>query len=375
MQKKKILVQLLPYCLGVGINAIAMVSLVMFDPLLGRNSPLIVFLPAILISSWLGGFRPGITISLLSAIELYYFFTPPYFSFLVKEMSINQGLQFILFVTESILVSFLIDIGKRQKIIIDYRRKEKDLLSQINQLQKEIEKEKEEIRSRDEFLSVASHELKTPLTSMLLQIQTALHNIRNVSLAQFSVENLLRMLQGTEQQTKRLSRMINDLLNVSLITTGRMDLELEEVDLSELVKNVVEDFSTKLEREEYELILEAQPSIVGKWDKVRIEQAISNLISNAIKYGQGNPITVTVFGNGKKGIVSVTDQGIGIPDKQRDRIFGLFQRAVSPTEYRGLGVGLFITNQIVKAHAGKIHVKSTEGRGATFVIELPINPQ
>src|SRR5262249_7933662 len=143
-------------------------------------------------------------------------------------------------------------------------------------------------------LSIASHELKTPLSAMLLQIQTALYNIRNVSLANFSVEKLLKMLQSTEQQTKRLSKMINDLLNISLITTDRFDLEKEKIDLSQLTKDVVERFAERAEREGSPIRLQTEKKVIGNWDKLRIEQAVTNLITNAMKYGDNKPITVNV---------------------------------------------------------------------------------
>ncbi len=210
---------------------------------------------------------------------------------------------------------------------------------------------------------------------MLLQLQTALHNIRNVSLANFSVEKLLKMLESAEQQTNRISKMINDLLNVSLITTRKLDLELREVDLSKLTKEVVESFSERLEHEGYKLKLDADSSVVGKWDKIRIEQAVSNLLSNAIKYGDRKPIEVKVTNHNETAKISVVDHGIGIPTEHRENIFALFERAPPQDKYKGLGVGLYITNQIVKAHHGNIRVDSRENKGSTFTIELPLNSQ
>jgi signal transduction histidine kinase len=229
-----------------------------------------------------------------------------------------------------------------------------------------------EIKARDNLMSIASHEFKTPLTTMLLQIQTALHNIKNVSLANFSVENLLKMLENVENQTTRLSKMINDLLNLSLVTTRKIELEKEELDLSEITKNVVENFREKLTKEGYELQLESDKSVKGYWDKIRLEQAIGNLLTNAIKYGDKKPIQVKVANGDSTAKVTVRDQGIGIPKDQQERIFSLFERSSLVKNYEGLGVGLYITSRIIEAHNGKIHLKSKPENGSTFTIELPL---
>lgn len=362
---------ILTYCFAIFIAVLALPVTLLVDPSIGKTTSTLFFLPAIILSAWYGGFYTGIVTTMITVVEMNYFFLPPHSSFAALLQFIPL-LQSSLFILEGIFISFFIDIGKRRDNIKDYRRREKEQSERLQELENKYAKAQEEIQSRDEFLSVASHELKTPLTSMLLQIQTALHNIRTVSLAQFSVEHLLKMLESAENQTKRLSRMINDLLNVSLITTGKMDLELEELDLVETVRNVLEDFSQKLEKEHYEVVFHAEKHIIGRWDKVRIEQAISNLISNAIKYGRKKPIEITVVKRDGVGRVIMKDHGIGIPTNELKRIFALFQRAVSPNDYKGLGVGLYITNQIIKAHGGKLSVTSKEDKGSTFTIDLPL---
>jgi len=255
--------------------------------------------------------------------------------------------------------------------MVDFKRKEREYLQLLSIMQKENRKYQQEIKARDEFLSLASHELKTPLSSLLLQLQTALHNIRNVSLANFSVENLLKMLQSAEQQSVRLSKMINDLLNTSLITTGRLELEREPVDLSTLVQDVIDQFAAK-EKDGARITLTAAKNVVGEWDKLRIEQVVTNLLSNAIKYGDDKPIEVTVSKHDAHARLSVTDHGIGIPKEQQEKIFEKFKRGVSNHDYQGLGVGLYITAQIVKVHEGKITVRSKQNHGSTFTVELPL---
>jgi signal transduction histidine kinase len=166
--------------------------------------------------------------------------------------------------------------------------------------------------------------------------------------------------------------MINDLLNVSLITTGRLELEVEEFDLSALVREVVDRFSEKMKRENYILTLNAKDPINGTWDKVRIEQVVTNLITNAIKYGDNNPITITVLKHNTSATIIVSDEGIGIHPEKVGKVFGRFQRATTSHNYQGLGVGLYITHQIITAHGGKIKVESTLGSGTEFTITLPL---
>jgi signal transduction histidine kinase len=294
----------------------------------------------------------------------------PTFSFSLQ--SVETMIELGSFLLAGSVVIIVLNKIKNTKEIIHYKNKEKEYQELLTTLQKENEIYQKEITARDEFLSIASHELKTPLSAMLLQIQNALHNIRSVSLANFSVENLLKMLQSTEQQSKRLSKMINDLLNVSLITTGKMELEKEKFDVGELVMDVTDRLSERAEREGSKISLKIQEKVIGNFDKLRIEQAITNLVSNAIKYGEGKSIAVEVNKDNHTINIIVSDHGIGIPKEQQQKIFERFERAVSQHDYKGLGVGLYITQHIVATHGGKITVKSKETEGTTFTISLPV---
>lgn len=279
--------------------------------------------------------------------------------------------ELVAFLLATVAGSVIIDSLSNATQINTFKSEVRRLTSQNAELQNSLEAARKEIKSRDEFLSIASHELRTPLTSMLLQLQTILHNIRNVSLANFSVSSLLTMLESAEQQTNRLSRLINDLLNVSLITTGKLELEKENIDLTKVTSDVLERFSTKLKADNIPLTFESEKSVMGNWDKLRLEQAISNLITNAIKYGSKKPLLVRVYNSHGTGKVAITDQGIGIPKSEQQKIFSLFKRAANSQDYQGLGVGLYITQQIVTAHGGKINLDSKPGSGSTFTIELP----
>lgn len=280
----------------------------------------------------------------------------------------------IILISFTLGVFFMLFIGSRKLTskLLDYRKSEKKLQDRLEKVEEELLLAKKEIQSRDEFLSIASHELKTPLTSMLLQTQAALYNIRNVSLAHFSIEHLLKMLESVENQTTRLSKMINDLLNVSLITTGNLELETQKADLHLILKDVIEDFQEKLREKNYILTYENKEAVIGYFDKIRMEQALTNLFSNAIKYGNNKPIEVILKKHNKMAILQVHDNGIGISKEQEKKIFELFKRAVDNRNYKGLGVGLYITRQIVEAHKGTISVTSKNGEGTTFTTTLPL---
>lgn len=228
------------------------------------------------------------------------------------------------------------------------------------------------IQARDEFLSIASHELKTPLTSMLLQLQTVLHSIKSQSLASFSIERTMTSLESTISQSKRLSKLVNDLLNISLITTGRLELEREKTDLTKIVKDVSERLKEQAHKSGSEIKVLDGKAVIGHWDRIRMEQVVTNLITNAIKYGDGKPVEVEVANGGKQALLRITDHGLGIPHDLQDKIFDRFQRGEVKSSIKGLGVGLYLVNEIVKAHNGKIALSSKPKEGSTFTIQLPL---
>lgn len=329
------------------------------------TSYLLFFLTTVL-SALVGGFGAGVVSSFIGVFAILLIF----YQFI--NLQLITLFELSLFLLIGSLVSILIASAKRMDLAVKFNNKEKNYLKRISSIEDELNQAREEIKIRDEFISIASHELKTPLTTTLLKLQTALHNVRNVSLANFSVQNLLSMLESAELQTKRLSKMINDLLNVSLIRTGKLELELEEVDLSALASEIKDRFSERIDREKTAVSLDSNEAVIGKFDKLRIEQVFTNLISNALKYGNGKPISIKISKENSKAVIIIRDQGIGIPDGSQKRIFELFERGNHNNSYKGLGVGLYITNKIVEAHKGKIIINSTEGKGSTFKVELPL---
>ncbi|HEX2572247.1 MAG TPA: PAS domain S-box protein [Polyangia bacterium] len=246
------------------------------------------------------------------------------------------------------------------------------------------------VRLRDEFLSIASHELRTPCTSVRLAIQSLLR-LHRASAAGSAAnatapagpaspvrtggaippEFLTQALEVASRQTTHLSNLIDQLLDVTRITAGRLTLHLADVDLSKLVREVVTDFRGELERSGTPLTLEVTDEIRGRWDASRLEQVMINLLSNAIKYGAGKPIAVRATREGDRARVTVRDHGIGIPPDRQHIIFERFGRAVSGRHYGGLGLGLYIVRCILDELGGTIQVESTLGAGSTFTIELP----
>ncbi len=323
---------------------------------------LFMFMIPPLIASWYGGVKLGVFSTVLAGLGYIYFLFPFYDPILLGA-----------YVFVSSLVSLTIDRARKFDQVSQIRKKQVEYARRLTNEQKKNIKAQEEIRARDEFLSIASHELKTPLTLSLLQIQQALNNIRNVSLAKFSVQNLMNMLESVENQTDRLAKMIGDLSNISLITTGKLRLDREDIDLTKVTVDATKRVPAILGQEHYPIKIYKKGSIIGKWDKVRIEQVIINLLTNAIKYGNNKPIEVRLEKSDHTARLVIRDQGIGIPKKLQKKIFDRFERAVANKEYQGLGVGLYITNQIIAAHRGSIMVSSKEGKGSTFIIELPLN--
>jgi signal transduction histidine kinase len=225
------------------------------------------------------------------------------------------------------------------------------------------------VRLRDEFLSVASHELKTPLTSLKLRVQSLI-DLPPAVIDPAAAPRLAKSFALAERQVRRLEKLINDLLDVSRIVVGHFPLQREQVDLVGLVRNVVGQFSPEIARSHVEVTIDGPARALGRWDPMRLEQVVVNLLSNALKYGAGKPIELVVGVDDGRAFLTVRDHGIGIRPIDQARIFERFERAVS-LDYGGLGLGLHITREIVRAHGGVIRVESELGAGAAFTVELP----
>jgi PAS domain S-box-containing protein len=229
----------------------------------------------------------------------------------------------------------------------------------------------EALRVRDEFLSIASHELRTPCTALRLGVGNLVRATRPEVPDSPRANAMARALATLDRQTKHLEQLVTQLLDVSRITAGQLRVERELVDLVELVRHCVEALRAEAGRAGCELRLSANGPSAGTWDALRIEQVVSNLLSNAIKYGAGKPIDVEIGGGAEAARIAVRDRGIGIARERQEDIFLRFERAVSARHYGGLGLGLYIVRRILDGMGGSIRVESAVGEGATFIVELP----
>ena len=226
----------------------------------------------------------------------------------------------------------------------------------------------EAVRARDEFISIASHELRNPLHAIHLQVLSVLHAAARETL---TPEWAIVRLGRTSDSVTRLSRLLDNLLDVSRITGGRLSLELEDVDFAAVVRTVV-DRSRELTGG-VSITVQVEP-VVGRWDALRLDQIVTNLLSNALKYGAGQPIAIRLTATGEAATLEVEDGGVGIGEAQRRRLFTRFERGVASRHEGGFGLGLWITRQIVEAMGGVISASGEAGRGSIFVVTLPRVP-
>ncbi|WP_437959846.1 ATP-binding protein [Sorangium sp. So ce119] len=230
------------------------------------------------------------------------------------------------------------------------------------------------IALRDEFLSIASHELKTPLTPLSLQIQILMRRAPELCCDREHLSWLTSRLGLVRRQSERLRRLVDNLLDVSRISAGRLALDLEPVRLSDIVRQVVSRCHEggELVESGSRITVRADDDAAGQWDRTRLEQVVDNLVSNALKYGQGKPIDIAVTSTSSTATLTIADHGIGIAPEHIGRIFGRFERAVSARNYGGLGMGLYISRQVVEALDGLIEASSVLGEGSTFKVTLPL---
>ena len=222
------------------------------------------------------------------------------------------------------------------------------------------------VRMRDEFLAIASHELRTPLSTLVLRLGLLERHAENGDLKQ--VQSSVRR---AEDQTERMRRLVDRLLDVSQLASGKLKVDLAPCDLSNVIKDVAERFLEDALNGGSELRLTVANGIQTRADRFRLDEAIGNVISNAIKYGAGQPIDIQLKTKGDRAVLVVQDRGIGIPLEDLERVFGRFERTTVSRNYGGLGLGLFIAHQIIEQHAGSIKAESRSGGGARIVIELP----
>jgi signal transduction histidine kinase len=245
------------------------------------------------------------------------------------------------------------------------------LIDAFNQMLEQIQARTIElqraVQARDDFLSVAAHELRNPVNAVQLQLVGVLRAAQR-SAQPLTQEWVSERIGQANGQVDRLVRLLDNLLDASRIADQGIQLEVEDVDFAEIVRSVVERFEE--DPRNRHVVLDASP-VVGRWDRLRLEQIVTNLLSNAFKYGNGKPIVISLSADTETACLSVTDHGDGIHPEQQTRLFTRFERAVSKQRYGGFGLGLWITRSIVDVMGGQIAVDSEPGQGSTFRVELP----
>ena len=227
------------------------------------------------------------------------------------------------------------------------------------------------VSARDEFLSIASHELKTPLTALRLQAEGVLRAARRASGRVLDDATVIERIQSVAHNAERLTNLIERLLDVTRIGAGPLRLSRDRIDLVALVTRVVDELADTFRAARCEVSVIGPAHVEGYWDPDRLATVIINLLTNAAKYGANKPIRIELDESGETVRMHVIDRGIGISHEHQQRIFGRFERAVPERHFGGFGVGLWLANKIVDAHGGSISVRSNAGEGSTFTVTIP----
>lgn len=274
-------------------------------------------------------------------------------------------------------VSVFVDLYRHRKALkheIDAlaaaHEQQQALVQQLQCTQRELE---HAVRMRDDFMSMVSHELRTPLNTLFLETQVRKLHLSKGNLAPFAPERLPAMIERDQRQIQNMVRLIDDMLDVTRMRSGALSIQPRPVDLSALARGVVESLAQQAEAVGPPIELQALLAVEGLWDEFRIEQVLTNLLTNALRYGGGKPIQVEVRQVGALAQMTVRDHGIGIAPEDHERIFEQFERTDDSRRHAaGLGLGLYIAREIVRSHGGEIRLESTPGEGSTFHVDLPM---
>lgn len=278
----------------------------------------------------------------------------------------------------------------REKINLNFVEVFEDHLFQINAYPKSdggmavfyrditTEKKKETdlteaLTVRNELLSIASHELKNPITGLKLQADMAKRSIETQGAEALTPVKVKKIIDNFHTDIERLKRLVDDMMDVSRIDTGKLKMKYEYFNLDDFMYDLLERISTTFPNYKDQVKVTINTPVLVKWDRVRMEQVISNLFCNAFKYGNDSQIKLSTTFDDQNILISVSDEGPGIADLDQATIFDRFKSASIKKDCCGLGLGLYLSHEIVKAHRGTIRLKSSLGKGSTFTVVIPFN--
>lgn len=261
-----------------------------------------------------------------------------------------------------------LELKRQLEELTKSREEQVAVMTQLNDAKTALEKS---VNDREDFMSIASHEFKTPLTTLKLQSQIRSRNLLKADDNSFSREKLSVMFDSDNVQYGKLNRLIDDMLDVSRIISGKLSMDLEVFDLASVIKETIKRNNEIFKFAECSIEVLSDKPIMVNMDRLRIEQVMTNLLTNAVRYGAGKPISVLITSNIDNVLITVKDNGIGIAEENLKRIFMRFERATA-TAMTGLGLGLYIVSQIIEAHQGLIKVTSNIGEGSEFTVSLPL---
>lgn len=263
------------------------------------------------------------------------------------------------------------EVRRQVQALEKSRQEQNQLMAQLQATEAEL---RTALRMRDDFMSMAAHELRTPLNSLFLETQLRKMQLKRGQSAIFDAPYLQAMVAKDQRQIQSMVRLIDDMLDASRIRSNRLSIRPAQVELAALLVRVVDNLSHQAADAATTISLLQPVPITGMWDEFRIEQVIVNLLTNALRYGRGKPVEISVHPLAGSVRIDVRDQGMGIPQADQQRIFEQFERVTGDDGTGGLGLGLFITRQLVEAHGGMIAVQSQPGQGTVFQVTLPLNP-
>lgn len=303
---------------------------------LGVDVPFLFSLFIVILSAWLSGFGPAILATVLSGAITYYFFLEPKWT-LLGSQNIPNLFVLLVFYLEGLFITVLTDSQRKNE------------------------------RQKSEFIGMISHELKNPLTSI-----RGYADLIQRLVARKNEGKIMTYAESIRRQSEQVVSMINELLDITKIETGRLTYQDERFKLEELVQEIVSDQQVTTKTHVIHCSVRGSMTVLA--DRYRIGQVVTNLLSNAIKYSPGaQKIEVSLRQKGQRALLLVRDFGVGIPYSDQPKLFQPFFRAGNSGSAKGTGVGLYISQQIVNRHKGKLWVASKPGKGSVFYLELMID--